>query len=157
MRVHIGSDHAGFELKNHLVEHLKGAGHDVVDHGPAVYDAIDDYPPYCLRTAEAVVGEAGSLGIVIGGSGNGEQIAANKVKGVRAALAWSTETAELGRLHNNANVISVGARMHSEQEAASFVDTFLATDYSGEERHTRRIEMLDRYEETGELPPLPSS
>ena len=156
MRVHIGSDHAGFELKNHLVEHLTGAGHDVVDHGPAVYDAIDDYPPYCLRTAEAVVADAGSLGIVIGGSGNGEQIAANKVKGIRAALAWSTETAELGRLHNNANVISVGARMHSEEDATSFVDTFLATDYSGEERHTRRIEMLDGYEETGELPPLPS-
>jgi ribose 5-phosphate isomerase B len=156
MRVHIGSDHAGFELKNHLVEHLSGAGHDVVDHGPAVYDAVDDYPPYCLRTAEAVVADAGSLGIVIGGSGNGEQIAANKVKGVRAALAWSTETAELGRLHNDANVISVGARMHSEDDATSFVDTFLATDYSGEERHTRRIEMLDGYEETGELPPLPS-
>ena len=157
MRVHIGSDHAGFELKNHLVEHLTGAGHDVVDHGPAVYDAVDDYPPYCLRTAEAVVADEGSLGIVIGGSGNGEQIAANKVKGVRAALAWSTETAELGRLHNNANVISVGARMHTEKEATSFVDLFLATDYSGEERHTRRIEMLDGYEETGELPPLPSS
>ncbi|MEU0094991.1 ribose-5-phosphate isomerase [Kribbella sp. NPDC006257] len=156
MRVHIGSDHAGFELKNHLVEHLKSAGHDVVDHGPAVYDAVDDYPPYCLRTAEAVVADAGSLGIVIGGSGNGEQIAANKVKGVRAALAWSTETAELGRLHNNANVISVGARMHSEEDATAFVDTFLATDYSGEERHTRRIEMLNGYEETGELPPLPS-
>ena len=156
MRVHIGSDHAGFELKNHLVQHLTAAGHDVVDHGPAVYDAVDDYPPYCLRTAEAVVADAGSLGIVIGGSGNGEQIAANKVKGVRAALAWSTETAELGRLHNNANVISVGARMHSEKEATGFVETFLATDYSGEERHTRRIEMLDGYEETGELPPLPS-
>src|SRR4051812_6431909 len=156
MRVHIGSDHAGFELKNHLVQHLKSAGHDVVDHGPAVYDAVDDYPPYCLRTAEAVVADAGSLGIVIGGSGNGEQIAANKVKGVRAALAWSTETAELGRLHNNANVISVGARMHSEEDATAFVDTFLATDYSGEERHTRRIEMLNGYEETGELPPLPS-
>ena len=113
MRVHIGSDHAGFELKNHLVEHLTGAGHDVVDHGPAVYDAVDDYPPFCLRAAEAVVADAGSLGIVIGGSGNGEQIAANKVKGVRAALAWSAETAELGRLHNNANVVSVGARMHT--------------------------------------------
>jgi ribose 5-phosphate isomerase B len=157
MRVHIGSDHAGFELKNHLVQHLTAAGHDVVDHGPAVYDAVDDYPPYCLRTGQAVVDEPGSLGIVIGGSGNGEQIAANKVKGVRAALAWSTETAELGRLHNDANVISVGARMHSEAEATSFVDLFLATDYSGEERHTRRIKMLDGYEETGELPPLPSS
>jgi ribose 5-phosphate isomerase B len=157
MRVHIGSDHAGFELKNHLVQHLTAAGHDVVDHGPAVYDAVDDYPPYCLRTAEAVVQDDGSLGIVIGGSGNGEQIAANKVKGVRAALAWSTETAKLGREHNDANVISVGARMHSTEESTGFVDTFLATDYSGEERHTRRIEMLAGYEETGELPPLPES
>jgi ribose 5-phosphate isomerase B len=156
MRVHIGSDHAGFELKNHLVQHLKAAGHDIVDHGPAVYDAVDDYPPYCLRTAEAVVQDKGSLGIVIGGSGNGEQIAANKVKGVRAALAWSTETAELSRLHNDANVVSIGARMHSEDEAIGFVNTFLATEYSGEERHTRRIEMLAAYEATGELPPLPS-
>jgi ribose 5-phosphate isomerase B len=156
MRVHIGSDHAGFELKNHLVQHLKAAGHDLVDHGPAVYDAVDDYPPYCLRTAGAVVQDAGSLGIVIGGSGNGEQIAANKVKGVRAALAWSTETAQLSRLHNDANVISIGARMHSVDEATGFVDTFLATDYSGEERHSRRIEMLAAYEATGELPPLPS-
>ena len=157
MRVHIGSDHAGFELKNHLVEHLTGAGHDVVDHGPAVYDAVDDYPPYCLRTAEAVVADPGSLGIVIGGSGNGEQIAANKVKGVRAALAWSTETAQLGREHNDANVISIGARMHSEQDATAFVDIFLTTDYSGEERHTRRIKMLEAYESTGELPSLPAS
>jgi ribose 5-phosphate isomerase B len=154
MRVHIGSDHAGFELKNHLVQHLTAAGHDVADHGPAVYDAVDDYPPYCLRTGRAVVDEPGSLGIVIGGSGNGEQIAANKVKGVRAILAWSTETARLGREHNNANVVSVGARMHSEEEATSFVETFLATDYSGEERHTRRIGMLTDYESTGELPPL---
>lgn len=154
MRVHIGSDHAGFELKNHLVQHLTAAGHDVVDHGPAVYDAVDDYPPYCLRTGVAVVEEPGSLGIVIGGSGNGEQIAANKVKGVRAVLAWSTDTARLGREHNNANVVSVGARMHSEEEATGFVETFLATDYSGEERHTRRIDMLSGYESTGELPPL---
>jgi len=157
MRVHIGSDHAGFELKNHLVQHLTAAGHDVVDHGPAVYDAVDDYPPYCLRTAEAVVQDDGSLGIVIGGSGNGEQIAANKVKGVRAALAWSTETAKLGREHNNANVIGIGARMHSEAEATGFAEIFLATAYSGEDRHTRRIDMLADYEETGELPPLPAS
>jgi len=154
MRVHIGSDHAGFELRNHLVQHLTAAGHDVVDHGPAVYDAVDDYPPYCLRTGQAVVADPGSLGIVIGGSGNGEQIAANKVKGVRAILAWSTDTARLGREHNNANVISVGARMHSEEEATGFVETFLATDYSGEERHSRRIDMLSAYESTGELPPV---
>ena len=152
MRVHIGSDHAGFELKNHLVQHLTAAGHDVVDHGPAVYDAVDDYPPYCLRTAQAVVDEPTSLGVVIGGSGNGEQIAANKVKGVRAVLAWNTDTARLGREHNNANVVSVGARMHTEEEATGFVETFLATDYSGEERHTRRIDMLTAYESTGVVP-----
>jgi ribose 5-phosphate isomerase B len=156
MRVHIGSDHAGFELKNHLAQHLTAAGHDVVDHGPAVYDAADDYPPYCLRTAEAVVVDHGSLGIVIGGSGNGEQIAANKVKGVRAALAWSTETAKLSRQHNDANVISIGARMHPVEDAVGFVELFLATPYSGEERHTRRIKMLESYEATGELPPLPA-
>jgi ribose 5-phosphate isomerase B len=155
MRVHIGCDHAGFELKNHLVEHLTAAGHDVVDHGPAVYDAVDDYPPFCLRTGQAVVDDPGSLGIVIGGSGNGEQIAANKVKGVRAVLAWSADTARLGREHNNANVVSVGARMHTEEEATGFIDLFLATDFSGEERHSRRIDMLSDYESTGELPPLP--
>ena len=154
MRVHIGSDHAGFELKNHLVQHLKAAGHDVVDHGPAVYDAVDDYPPYCLRVGEEVAKDDSSLGVVVGGSGNGEQIAANKVKGIRAILAWNTDTARLGREHNNANVISVGARMHSEDEATGFVETFLATDYSDEDRHTRRIDMLSDYESTGELPPL---
>ena len=117
MRVHIGCDHAGFELKNHLVAWLAEPRPRAVDHGPAEYDAEDDYPPFCLAAAEAVVADPGSLGIVIGGSGNGEQIAANKVDGVRAALAWSTETAELARLHNDANVVSIGARMHSVDEA----------------------------------------
>ena len=154
MRVHLGTDHAGLDLKQHLIDHLRAQGHEPVDHGALFYDALDDYPVYCLRAAEAVVGDPGSLGIVIGGSGNGEQIAANKVKGVRAVLAWSTDTARLGREHNNANVISVGARMHSEEEATGFVETFLDTDYSGEERHTRRIDMLSGYESTGELPPL---
>ena len=100
---------------------LSEQGHEAVDHGPSEYDAEDDYPPFCLAAAEAVVADPGSLGIVIGGSGNGEQIAANKVDGVRAALAWSTETAELARLHNNANVVSIGARMHTTEEATSFV------------------------------------
>ena len=154
MRVHIGCDHAGFELRNHVVQHLTAAGHEVVDHGPAVYDAADDYPTYCLRTGLAVVKDPGSLGIVIGGSGNGEQIAANKVKGVRAILAWNTDTARLGREHNNANVVSVGARMHTVEEATGLVETFLATEYSGEERHTRRIDMLTAYESTGVLPPV---
>ena len=157
MRVHLGSDHAGFELKEHLAGQLAKAGHEIVDHGPAAYDAEDDYPVYCLRAAEAAVGDPGSLGVVIGGSGNGEQISANKVKGVRAALAWSTETARLGREHNDANVVAIGARMHSMDEAMSFAETFLATPFSGGERHSRRIAMLTDYESTGELPPLPAS
>jgi ribose 5-phosphate isomerase B len=156
MRVYLGSDHAGFELKNHLVEWLKAAGHEPVDCGPHIYDALDDYPPFCLRAAERTAADPDSLGIVIGGSGNGEQIAANKVKGVRAALAWSEETAHLGRQHNNANVVAVGARMHSAEEATKFVETFLNTPFSGDERHARRIDMLSAYETTGELPPIPA-
>ncbi|MDP9850148.1 ribose-5-phosphate isomerase [Streptosporangium lutulentum] len=155
MRVYIGADHAGYELKNHVVSWLKEHGHEVTDCGPSVYDPEDDYPPFVLRAAEGVVGDPGSLGIVIGGSGNGEQIAANKVRGVRAALAWSEETAKLAREHNNANVVSVGARMHTEQEATRFVEVFLATPYSGAERHSRRIAQLDTYETIGQLPSLP--
>ncbi|GAA1179592.1 ribose 5-phosphate isomerase B [Kitasatospora gansuensis] len=156
MRVYLGSDHAGYDLKNHLVQWLKENGHEPVDCGPHIYDAVDDYPPFCLRAAERTAADPESLGVVIGGSGNGEAIAANKVKGVRAALAWSEQTASLGREHNNANVISVGGRMHTEAEATRFVEIFLNTPYSGEERHTRRIEMLSEYETTGELPPIPA-
>ncbi|MHB9861713.1 ribose-5-phosphate isomerase [Streptomyces sp. YIM S03343] len=156
MRVYIGSDHAGYELKNHLVEWLAAAGHDPVDCGPHIYDAQDDYPPFCLRAAERTAADPDSLGVVIGGSGNGEQIAANKVKGVRAALAWSVETASLGRQHNNANVVAVGGRMHSTEESTKFVETFLNTPFSGDERHMRRIEMLADYETTGDLPPIPA-
>ena len=157
MRVHLGSDHAGLELKNHVADWLTEHGHEVVDHGPFVYDALDDYPVFCLRAAAGVAGDAGSLGVVVGGSGNGEQIAANKVAGVRAALVWSLETARLAREHNDANVISVGGRMHSIEEMTSFVAEFLATDFTHDERHVRRIGMLAAYEETGELPPLPPS
>jgi ribose 5-phosphate isomerase B len=155
MRVYLGSDHAGYELKKYLVEHLSGAGHDVVDVGPHAYDADDDYPPFCLATAAKVVADPGSLGVVLGGSGNGEQIAANKVAGVRAALAWSVEIAELAREHNDANVVGVGTRQHSQEEAAAIVDAFLATPFSGSPRHARRIAQLAEYERTGELPPLP--
>ena len=155
MRVHLGSDHAGFELKAHLVEWLEGERYDVVDHGPVEFDPVDDYPPFVLRAALAVVNDRGSLGIVIGGSGNGEQMAANKVRGVRAALAWTDDTATLAREHNDANVISLGARMHTTDEATRLVELFLTTPYSGEERHSRRIAMIDGYEATGELPPLP--
>lgn len=155
VRVYIGADHAGYELKNHLVSWLKEQDHDVTDCGPFVYDAEDDYPPFVLRAAQGVADDPGSLGVVIGGSGNGEQIAANKVRGIRAALAWSEDTAKLSREHNDANVISLGARMHSPEEAAHFVELFLSTPFSGAERHARRIAQLSRYEETGELPPLP--
>lgn len=146
MRVHLGSDHAGFELKAHLVTWLRANGHEPVDHGATVFDDQDDYPPYCLAAAQGVIDDPGSLGIVIGGSGNGEQIAANKVRGVRAALAWSTETARLSRLHNDANVCSIGARMHTIDEATGFVQIFVATAFSGEERHARRIALLTAYE-----------
>ncbi len=155
MRVYLGSDHAGYELKEHLVSWLKERGHEVVDAGPFVYDAVDDYPPFVLRAAEGVASDPGALGVVIGGSGNGEQIAANKVAGVRAALAWSEETARLARQHNDANVLGIGARMHTPEEATRFVEVFLSTPYSDEQRHTRRIAMLSAYEATGELPPLP--
>jgi ribose 5-phosphate isomerase B len=155
MRVHLGSDHAGFDLKQRLAQHLADAGHEVVDHGPDHYDAEDDYPPFCLRAAEAVAAEPGSLGVVIGGSGNGEQIAANKVTGVRAVLAWSLETARLGRQHNDANVIAVGARMHPVDEAVAFVGAFLAEPFSGDPRHARRIAQVRSYDVDGVLPPLP--
>jgi ribose 5-phosphate isomerase B len=161
MRVHLGSDHAGLELKDHLLSWLADQGHEVVDHGPFVYDALDDYPVFCLRAAEGVVADRedgrDSFGVVIGGSGNGEQMAANKVKGVRAALVWSEEIASLAREHNDANVISVGGRMHTLQEMTRFIEVFLTTAYSGEDRHDRRIAMLAGYEKTGNLPPLPDS
>jgi ribose 5-phosphate isomerase B len=146
MRVHLGCDHAGFELKEALKTRLAELGHEPVDHGPAEYDALDDYPPFCFAAAEATVADPGSLGVVIGGSGNGEQIAANKVKGARCALAHSVETARLARQHNDANLVSVGARMHPEAEALSFVEAFLAEPFSQDPRHSRRIEMLTAYE-----------
>ncbi|GAA1902874.1 ribose-5-phosphate isomerase [Streptomyces sodiiphilus] len=156
MRVYLGSDHAGYELKNHLVEWLTQHGHEPVDCGPHIYDAQDDYPPFCLRAAARAAADPEALGVVIGGSGNGEAIAANKVEGVRCALAWSVETAKLGREHNDANVVSIGARMHSTDEATTLVEVFLATPYSKAERHQRRIDMLSAYERDGELPPIPA-
>jgi ribose 5-phosphate isomerase B len=151
MRIHIGSDHAGLDFKNELITHLVVNGHDVTDHGPYEFDALDDYPDFCIPCAEAVAKDASSLGIVLGGSGNGEQIAANKVKGVRAALVWSIETAALAREHNNANVISVGQRLHSADFVKQLIDTFIATKFPGDERHVRRIEKIAKYEVTGEI------
>ncbi len=151
MRVFLGSDHAGFELKARLVEHLATLGHDPVDCGALVFDDQDDYPPPCIAAAARTVATAGSLGIVIGGSGNGEQIAANKVTGVRAALVWSDETARLAREHNDANVISIGARDHPVADAVRFVEIFLSTPFSEGVRHLRRIGMLTEYELTGAI------
>lgn len=156
MRVHIATDHAGMELSAHLKQHLVDAGHDVVDHGPQVYDGQDDYPEFCINAAAAVVADEAediqALGVVLGGSGNGEQIAANKVRGIRAALAWSHETAVLARQHNKANVVAVGGRQHSVPEAVAIIDAFLAEPFSDEERHRRRIDQIARYESTGKLP-----
>ncbi|MEU8042540.1 ribose-5-phosphate isomerase [Micromonospora echinofusca] len=155
MRVYLGSDHAGFELKVHLVNHLTKEGYDVVDVGPHAFDPDDDYPAFCLHTGDRVVADEGSLGVVIGGSGNGEQIAANKVAGVRAALAWSIDTAQLAREHNDANVVAVGARQHTLDEATAIVEAFLTTPFSGNERHARRIAQVADYEGTRQLPTLP--
>ncbi len=149
MRVHLGADHAGHELKTHLVTWLTEHGYEPVDHGAHEYDAEDDYPPFCVAAAQAVVDDPGSLGIVIGGSGNGEQIAANKVEGIRCALTWSVETAQLARQHNNAQVMGIGGRMHSVEEAEHIVEAFLTSEWSQAERHQRRIDLLARYEETG--------
>lgn len=155
MRVYLGSDHAGFELKVHLVNHLASRGYDVVDVGPHAFDPDDDYPAFCLHTGARVVADPGSLAVVIGGSGNGEQIAANKIAGVRAALAWNIETAQLARQHNEANVVSVGARQHTLDDATAIVEAFLTTPFSGNERHARRIAQVAAYEASGQLPPLP--
>ena len=146
MRIHIASDHAGYELKSAVSAHLREQGHTVIDHGAHSYDPDDDYPAFCLDCGEAVVADAGSVGIVLGGSGNGEQIAANKVDGVRAALAWSIETARLARQHNNANVVALGGRMHDLGAGLAIIDAFLAEPFSGDERHARRIAQLSDYE-----------
>ena len=146
MRVHIATDHAAFELKEYLVGRLTDAGHDVVDHGAASYDADDDYPTYCIPCGEAVVADPGSLGIVLGGSGNGEQIAANKVKGVRAGLAYNTVMARLAREHNDARIVALGGRMQSLSDALAMVRVFLETPFSNDPRHVRRLQLLDDYE-----------
>lgn len=155
MRIHIATDHAGLDFSKHLFDHLTAAGHDVVDHGPTDYDPLDDYPAFCINAAHAVVTDQANgiqaLGVVFGGSGNGEQIAANKVKGVRAALVWNVSTAQLAREHNDANVISIGARQHTVEEAMNFIDIFIAEPFDGEERHARRIAQLAEYEATGTI------
>ena len=155
MRIHIATDHAGMELSAFLVAELSKLGHELVDHGPKVYDALDDYPGFCIAAAQAVVADqlAGTqaLGIVLGGSGNGEQIAANKVKGVRAALIWNQDTAALARDHNDANVCALGARQHSQQEVLDLVKIFIGKDFSNDDRHVRRIGKIATFEQSGEI------
>ena len=151
MRIHIGSDHAGLEFKAKIIAHLQSQGHQVTDHGPHSFDPLDDYPEFCIPAALATAKDPGSFGIVLGGSGNGEQMAANKVKGVRAVLVWSVEIAKLAREHNDANVISLGGRMHDEKLCLELVDTFLSTPFSNDERHVRRIGLISKYEEKGQL------
>jgi len=155
MRIHIATDHAGLETSHYLIESLSALGHVVFDHGPTSYDPLDDYPSFCINAALAVVKDekagAKALGIVLGGSGNGEQIAANKVKGVRAALAWNEDTAKLARSHNDANVVALGARQHSKEEVLELIKFFIAEPFSGDERHARRIGKIATYEQTGEI------
>lgn len=155
MRIHIATDHAGLELSHFLIRELTKQGHQVFDHGPTSYDPLDDYPSFCINAALAVVADnqAGveALGIVLGGSGNGEQIAANKVKGIRAALAWNESTAKLAREHNDANVVAVGARQHSQDEVLHLIELFIAEPFSNDERHVRRIGKIGTYEQTGDI------
>ena len=144
-RVFLGTDHAAFELKEHLKQVLAADGHDVADCGAHVYDAGDDYPAFCVDAATRAVAEGG-VGIVLGGSGNGEQMAANKVPGARAALCWTPEIARLAREHNDANVCSLPGRFLTPEEAVEVVRTFLATAFSRDERHVRRIGQISAYE-----------
>ncbi|WP_113718990.1 ribose-5-phosphate isomerase [Arthrobacter dokdonensis] len=155
MRVHIATDHAGMELSSHLITALTAKGYEMVDYGPSAYDAEDDYPSFCINAALAVVADQAAgvdaLGIVLGGSGNGEQISANKVKGARAALAWNLDTAKLAREHNDANLVAVGGRQHSVEEATALIEAFLAEPFSNAERHVRRIGKIAAYEATGKV------
>jgi ribose 5-phosphate isomerase B len=142
MKIGIGSDHAGFAYKEMLREYLASKGHEVVDYGTYSNESTP-YAKWIFPTAQAVARGEVERGIVLGGSGNGEAIAANRVRGVRCALCWNLESAKLGRLHNNANCISIGERMVDEETARAIVDTWLETPFEGG-RHIERIEMLDQ-------------
>jgi ribose 5-phosphate isomerase B len=143
MRIGIGSDHAGYAYKEMLITVLRSRGHEVVDFGTDSPAPVD-YPKYIRPVALAVAAGECERGIVLGGSGNGEAIVANRVKGVRCALCWNVESARLGRMHNDANVISIGGRMVSREDAVAIVDTWLTTAFEGG-RHVRRIEMIDEF------------
>jgi ribose 5-phosphate isomerase B len=141
MKIAIGSDHAGYRYKELLKTRLLQQGHEVRDFGAYSPEPVD-YPPFIRPVAEAVARGEFERGIVLGGSGNGEAIVANRVRGVRCSLCWNTESARLGRAHNNANVLSLGERLISEQEALAILETWLSTPFEGG-RHQRRIEMID--------------
>jgi ribose 5-phosphate isomerase B len=149
MRIHIATDHAGLETSHYLIEELMKLGHEVFDHGPKTFDPLDDYPAFCINAALAVQrdlqAEVPALGVVLGGSGNGEQMAANKVHGIRAALVWNREIAELARQHNDANVIALGARQHSKEEILELIKVFIAEPFSKDEMHKRRIGKIGLY------------
>ncbi len=146
--IYIASDHAGYELKNKIISHLKETGQEVEDCGPFVFDKDDDYPDFCYPCAVKVGQNPGSMGIVLGMSGNGEAIVANKAKGVRAAHYYGghEEIVKLARQHNNANVLSIGAKFISEDEVLRAVDLFIETGFEGG-RHKRRIDKIDILEQ----------
>ena len=145
MRIAIASDHAGFALKSLLIKHLKDGGHEIVDLGTDS-EASVDYPPFCAAAARAVVRGEADRGIVLGGSGQGEQIAANKVHGARAALCNDLFTARLGRLHNDANVLAMGGRIVAPELAYEILSVFLDTQFEGG-RHTRRLDQIAAIEQ----------
>ncbi len=148
MKIYFASDHAGFEMKEKLKEFLKEKGYEVEGLGDFVYDKQDDYPDFIFKAAKAVAEDEGSKGIILGGSGQGEAIAANKVKGIRAVVYYGgpEDIVKLSREHNDANILSLGARFLSEEEAKKVVDLWLKTPFSGEERHQRRIQKIKDFE-----------
>jgi len=144
MRIHIATDHAGLEMKNLIYKYLNDQGHNVIDHGAHKYDPVDDYPDFIFPCAIAVSEDLGSRGIILGGSGQGEAIAANKIKGIRAAVYYSgpVDIIKLSRQHNDANILSLGARFMKEEEIYDVIKTWLSEPFEGG-RHQRRIEKLD--------------
>ena len=146
--IYIASDHAGFELKNKLISFLKEIGQEHEDIGPPSYDKLDDYPDYIIPAAKKVAENPNNRGIVIGGSGQGEAIAANKVKGIRAALYYGgpKDIVQLSKTHNNSNILSLGARFLNEEETKEVVKLWLETSFTEEERHSRRISKIKEYE-----------
>ena len=146
MKIHLATDHAGLELKDKIKQHLIELGYDVIDHGAYEFNALDDYPDFIFPCAKAVAKDSKSRGIILGGSGQGEAMTANRIKGVRAAVFYNgpKEIIELSRQHNNANILSLGARFMSEEEIYRIIEIWFNTDFE-EGRHQRRIDKLDKY------------